>query len=131
MTAPIQSGAVFLLIVLLAGCGAETVEISEGMVELYVPEEQFRAIKTGMTAEEVTTQIGTARKKEAVGNADVWTFGVWRGDKPSLWRFLFTSSPIKHATVLEGRIHFVRGRVVSVHIDESSALPLAPPKKDK
>jgi hypothetical protein len=115
--------AVALFLIFVAACNIETVEPSQGHVQLYVPERQFREIKPGMTANQVTQKIGAARRKE-LGSDDVWVFGVWRGDKPSVVRWLFTSSPIKQATVLEGRIRFRNGRVIGIEVDESSAVPL-------
>ena len=66
----------------------QTHEVTSESVQLYVPEENFIALKTGATADEVVKTIGAPRKKQQ-GAQKTWHYGVWRGETPSFWNFLF------------------------------------------
>ena len=117
---------IFPLILACASCQWETHESTSDHVEIYVPEDRFAAVHAGMTAEQVIKAIGAPRQKQ-LAERETWQYGVWRGETPSILNWLFSSHPVR-ATLIEGRIEFASGRVATVQIAESTAMPFPPAK---
>ena len=115
-----------LLLLMPAACQVETHDVKPEQVVVYVPEERFATVTKGMSAAEVAEVVGAPRRKEGATN-DTWVYGIWRGESPSFLRMIFSARAPK-ATVLEGRIEFSAGRVISVKVIESSAVPLNAPE---
>ena len=115
---------IFAFAFILTSCNWETHEIKDGDVQIYVPEDRFVALKRNMTEDDVTKAIGAPRRKD-VGVSQTWHYGVWRGEAPSLIRWLL-SSEVKPATLLDGRVYFFSGRVTRVEVVESSAVTFPP-----
>lgn len=99
-----------LAVLVLVSCNWETHEVRSGDVQVFIPEQRFRELHPGMTGTEVTTAIGAPRTKHDMPTQRVWYYGVYRGDSPSLLRFLFGSKQ-PPATLLEGRVTFSANRV--------------------
>ena len=116
-----------LTLLLLVCCEWETYEVTSENIQVYVPEERFIALRPGTIAEDVVKAIGEPREKHQ-GVQERWHYGVWRGETPGVWKFLFRSH-IEPATLLEGKVYFASKRVVRVEIVESSAVAFPPQQR--
>lgn len=109
-----------ILLVLVACEVSEPAEVQ--LAARFVREGDFCHIQPGMTREQVLAALGAPEKKEQPAD-ETWTYGVWRGEAPGFWTLLQSRPPA--AVILDGRVHFRHGTVVSREVVESSAVQLS------
>jgi hypothetical protein len=117
--------AFLLSLLLITMCGWK-VEQTGGMsfIARYVLEKDFKSIRLGMSATQVTAAIGVPDVK--IRNPlETWEYSVWRGETPSMLRMLFSKKPL-NAQLLKGRITLTAGKVTAIELPESSATPFPP-----
>ena len=113
-----------LLLGFAAACDLEVHEVKEAQVEMFVPEERFRAVRAGMTSAQVVEAIGQPRQKKPDQLTQVWRYGVWRGESPGLLTMLFGGN--QPVTLLEGTVVLRSGKVENVEVIESTARVFPP-----
>jgi len=114
-----------LTLLLITMCGWKVEQTGRmSFVARYILEKDFKSIRLGMSATEVTAVIGEPDVK--VRNPlETWEYTVWRGETPSMLRMLLSKKPL-NAQLLKGRITLTAGKVTAIELPESSATPFPP-----